>query len=487
MENPVKSSLIASPGGYVDGRWIRGGRQTFDVTNPATGDLLASLPAMGARQTNVAISAAARAMNRPAAPVEVRQEWLRGIVAALREHREDLARIITLEQGKPLEEARTEVDYGAGFFAYFAEHLSLLAPRPLEQEIRGCRWTVHHRPLGVAGLIVPWNFPLAMLAKKLAAALASGCAVVVKPAELTPLTSVALWRLLERLDLPRGQANLLTGPPAAIGRALCRSHDVRMLSFTGSTAVGQLLARQSSGTVKRLALELGGNAPFLVFDDAEVEAAADALIASKFRCVGQTCVSVNRVFAQHGIHDAFRDAVAERVRGLKMGDGMDPETRIGPLINREGFRKVSRHVRDALDRGARLVTGGVPSEPEQDWGFFFPPSVLEGVSPEMLAFREETFGPVVSIGRFADEAGAVTAANGTPYGLAAYVFTADAGRAERLAASLSFGHVAVNSGTGPIPEAPFGGYKQSGYGREGGAEGLLEYCEVQTVARRAGL
>lgn len=441
---------------------------------------------MGARETNAAIAAAVGACARPVPSLETRAQWLRAIVEMLRENREDLARIITLEQGKPLEESRAEVDYGAGFFAFFAEHLDVLKPRQLEQEIRGCRWMVHHRPLGVAGLIVPWNFPLAMLAKKLAAALATGCAVVVKPAELTPLTSVALWRLLERLDLPRGQANLVVGPPEGIGRALCRSEDVRMISFTGSTGVGKLLARQSSGTVKRLALELGGNAPFLVFEDADVEVAADALVMSKFRCAGQTCVSVNRVYAHRDVRAKFVDAVVARVCRLKVGNGLDPDTKIGPLINREGFRKVVRHAEDAIRGGARVLTGEVPKEPEtgREWGFFFPPMVLDGVRQEMLAFREETFGPLVSVGEFASEQEAIEAANGTPYGLAAYVFTRDAARAERLAAALSFGHVAVNSGTGPVPEAPFGGFKQSGYGREGGLEGLLEFCEVQSVAVR---
>jgi len=489
------SPLLSAPGGFIAGQWVRDTVRHFSVRNPATGERLARLPAMGAREAEAAVAAADEAMRRPVVPAEIRADWLMKIAGLLAEHREDLARIITLEQGKPLEEARVEVDYGAGFFRFFGERLqewgegtargNPLAPHRLpgtKGKIRGCTWTVHHRPAGVAALITPWNFPLAMLAKKMAAALGAGCALVAKPSELTPLTTVALWKLLEGIGLPRGQANLLLGAPEAIGGALCRDERVRLLSFTGSTAVGRLLYRQSAGTLKRLALELGGNAPFLVFEDADVEAAVDALMANKFRCAGQTCVCTNRVYLHRRIHAPFVEALAERVRALKVGNGMEPGVQIGPLINREGFRKVATHVADALRRGAKRVVGSAPKIPRGDWGFFFPPTVLTGVTPQKRAFREETFGPVISIFAFASETEALREANGTPYGLAAYTFTQDAGRAERVAAALRFGHVALNSGTGPTPEAPFGGFKQSGFGREGGLEGLLEFCESQTVA-----
>jgi succinate-semialdehyde dehydrogenase/glutarate-semialdehyde dehydrogenase len=341
---------------------------------------------------------------------------------------------------------------------------------------------VHHRPAGVVGLITPWNFPLAMLAKKLAAALGAGCASVVKPAELTPLSCVALWKLLEQIGLPKGIANLVVGAPKAIGETLCSSDQVRLISFTGSTAVGRLLYAQSAGSLKRLSLELGGNAPFIVFDDASIESTVEALVANKFRCAGQTCVCTNRVYLQRKIRAAFVEALVERVQRIKVGNGLEPGIDIGPLINRDSFRKVSRHVADAVRKGAKRVAGTTPKEPREDWGFFFPPTVLTGAKPEMLVFREETFGPLISIADFSSEEEVIKAANSTPYGLAAYVFTSDLERADRVAAALSFGHLAVNSGAGPVPEAPFGGFKQSGFGREGGIEGLIEFCEPQSVA-----
>jgi len=479
------SPLLDEPAGFIGGRWFRKARPSFEVRNPATGERLARLPAMGAKETEAAIAAAFKATQQPVPSLETRAGWLREIVRQLSAHREELARIITLEQGKPLAEARVEVDYGAGFFQFFAGHLDELAPRHLEAPIRGCHWSVHHRPAGVAALITPWNFPFAMLAKKLSAALGAGCSVVVKPADLTPLSSVALWRLLEKLELPEGLANLLVGSPETIGRVLCESAQVRVLSFTGSTAVGRLLFEQSAGSLKRLALELGGNAPFIVFEDADLEQAVEALMANKFRCAGQTCVCTNRVYLHRRIHARFVEALAERIRQLKVGNGMEPETTIGPLINRAGFQKVSRHVADALRRGAKRVIGTSPREPKTDWGFFFPPTLLTGATPRMRVFREETFGPVISVADFSTEKEVVAAANGTPYGLAAYLFTRDPERAHRVAAALLFGHVAINSGTGPTPEAPFGGFKQSGFGREGGLEGLMEYCEVQTVAQAA--
>ena len=440
------------------------------------------LPRMGAAETVRAIRAAQAALDGPLPSLRERAAWLRAVVRLLAKNREELARIITLEQGKPLAEARTEVDYSAGFFRTFADHIDILKPRVLPDLASGCRWTVHQRPSGVAALITPWNFPLAMLAKKLAAAFGAGCPAIVKPAEATPLSSIALWKLMEGAGLSEGRAALLFGDPKAIGGALCRSDAVRLLSFTGSTAVGRFLYAASARTLKRLALELGGNAPFIVFEDADIAAAVAALAANKFRCAGQTCVCANRIYVHRRIRARFVAALVAKVEALQVGNGLDEGTAIGPLINRAGFRKVAAHVADALRRGARRVTGAVPREPRHDWGFFFPPTVLTGATERMRVFREETFGPVIAIADFDSEPGVVAAANGTPFGLAAYIFTKDPKRAERVARALTFGHVAVNSGAGPTPEAPFGGRKQSGFGREGGGEGLLEFTEPQAVA-----
>jgi succinate-semialdehyde dehydrogenase/glutarate-semialdehyde dehydrogenase len=322
-----------------------------------------------------------------------------------------------------------------------------------------------------------------MMAKKLSAAIAGGCAVVAKPAELTPLSMIALWNLIaDEADHPPGRLNLVMGPPAPIGRVMCAHPAVRVISFTGSTEVGRMLMAQSAPQLKRLALELGGNAPFIVMDDADLSRAVDALMASKFRCAGQTCVCANRVYVQRGIAGRFIEAVAERVRKLRVGDGLDPQTDIGPLINRAGFEKAARHVHDALGRGARRIVGEDQSPPEQEWGCFYRPAVLVGLKADMLIAQEETFAPVVAIGEFDTEDEVIDLANATPYGLACYLFTADPGRGQRMLERLHFGHAGLNSGTGPAPEAPFGGMKQSGFGREGGLEGLMEFCETQTIA-----
>ncbi len=478
----IRSGLLEHVEGFVGGRWVgAAGGATFAVINPATGEHLADVPDLGERETRAAVEAGVRALQSPSS-VDERRTWLRGIHQVLMEQRQELARIITLEHGKPLKESVAEVEYAAGFFSFYADQLGHLAARVLPGRIRNCRWTVHHRPAGVVGLIVPWNFPLAMLAKKLAPAIAAGCSIVAKPAKLTPLASVAFWALADRLGIPRGVLNLVMGQAGPIGQVLCSHPDVRVISFTGSTEVGRTLIRDTALHIKRLAMELGGNAPFIVFDDADVEAAADAMVANKFRAGGQTCVCTNRVYVHRAIEARFTEGVAARARRLKVGNGLDPDTDIGPMVNREGFDKVAEHVRDALARGAKRIVGDDPARPAEDWGCFYPPTVLTGVKPEMMVCREETFGPLVAISTFEDEEEVLALANGTPFGLAAYVCTSDVKRIERVVGRLRFGHVGVNTGTGPTPEAPFGGMKQSGFGREGGIEGLLEFCEPQTVA-----
>lgn len=481
----LASNLLPSTFGFINGRWCPADQgKTFDVINPANGDLLAQVALMGGAETRRAIEAAREAL---AASVthDQRREWLRLITEALQAHREEVGRILSLEHGKPWKEAKAEVDYAAGFFRFCAEHIDLLESRVLSERAQGCEWTVHYRPAGVVGLIVPWNFPIGMIAKKLSAAIAAGCPSVIKPASKTPLTMVALFSLLEReVHLPPGWANLVPGSARQIADALLEHPDVAVVSFTGSTEVGRELIVKSAGQVKRLTLELGGNAPFIVFADADLDRAADDLMVNKFRGGGQTCVCANRVLVERPVADDFVNRMAERVKQLRIGEGMDPTTDIGPLIDGAGFEKVRGHVTDALAKGARLVVGQVPGPMEKEWGGFFPPTLLRGIDGSMACWREETFGPLVPVAEFESESDALRLANETEFGLAAYVCTSDAARAQRMIRGLNFQHVGWNTGTGPTPGAPFGGMKQSGYGREGGSEGLYEFAEVQTSPHR---
>jgi succinate-semialdehyde dehydrogenase/glutarate-semialdehyde dehydrogenase len=477
----IESKLLVNRAGHIAGKWVSaksGG--TIAVNDPATGEHLADVPDMGTDQTSEAVEAAAKAMASPTS-MQQRQHWLSEIARLLVENKKEMARIITREQGKPLKESEVEVEYSAGFFRFFSSHLNHLDPENLPERPRQMAWTIHRRPAGVAALITPWNFPLAMLGKKLAPALGAGCGLVVKPPAPTPLTSVALFHLMQQLDLPPGLVNLVIGRPKPIGQVLCSHPAVRIISFTGSTEVGKALIAQTAPYVKRLAMELGGNAPYIVMDDADLNVAADSLMANKFRCAGQTCVCANRVYVQRGIEKAFMAAVSDRVSKLRVGNGSDPQTDIGPLINRAAFDKVDRHVRDAIERGARKLVGGDTKRPASDWGAFYPPTVLANANAQMELSREETFGPVIAAETFDTEAEAVAKANGTPYGLASYLFTRDTNRAENMIRQLHFGHVGLNTGTGPTPEAPFGGMKESGFGREGGVDGLLEFTELQTV------
>ncbi len=490
------SPLLDRLGGYVDGAWILAtdtvskGKQrpTFRVTDPATGALLAELPELGAGETTAGVEAARRAMTTTP-PIARRRAWLEKIVSLLEANADELARIVTAENGKPLAEARGEVMYAAGFYAQAAADIEHLQPHVVDGQPRGSQgqhrghtWTVYHRPAGVAALITPWNFPLAMLAKKLAGAIAGGCAVVVKPAEITPLSCIAFFRLLEQVDLPKGFVNLVFGDVVPIGEVLCTHPAVRVLSFTGSTPVGRLLAAQCAPHLKRLSLELGGNAPFLVFEDADLDDAVERLLANKFRAAGQTCVCTNRVLVHTSVADAFATKLGARVSKLVAGPGTEKGVDLGPLIDGRGWDKVRAHLQDALDLGAKIVSGEVPeARPTEAEGWFFRPVVLRDVPAEARCMNEETFGPLVPIRTFETEAEALEIANGVEAGLAAYVFTKDPARGARVVAGLRYGHVGLNTATGPTPEAPFGGMGASGYGREGGVEGLMEYTEAQTV------
>ncbi len=462
----------------IGGRWTEADDgATLVVRNPASTAEIARVPACGAAETQNAIAAAEAALpawrERTAkARAQVLMQWLQLIL----QHTEDLAALITAEGGKPLAEARGEVAYGASFVEWFAEEGKRAYGETVPSPAADKRILVIKQPVGVCAAITPWNFPLAMITRKVAPALAAGCTVVVKPAEQTPLTALALARLAEQAGFPAGVFNVITGNPLAIGGALTASPVVKKLSFTGSTEVGRLLMAQSAPTLKKLSLELGGNAPFIVFDDADLDQAVAGAIAAKYRNSGQTCVCANRFLVQAGIYDAFAARLAEQVARLQVGDGSAPGTQQGPLIDADALAKVQAHVADALDKGARLLTGG---RPHPRGGNFFEPTVLANVTPAMRVAREETFGPVAPLFRFDTEAEAIQMANATEYGLAAYFYTRDVARAFRVGEALEYGMVGINTGLISNEVAPFGGIKQSGLGREGSRHGLDEYLELK--------
>lgn len=451
----------------------------FEVTNPATGEVLVEVANCGAEATQLAVDAAERALPAwRARPAKERAALLMRWFTLMNEHREDLASILTSEQGKPLTEALGEVTYGASFFEWFAEEARRAYGEVVPTHDRQKRLLAIRQPIGVCAAITPWNFPIAMITRKLGPALAAGCTVVVKPAGLTPLSALALAELGLRAGIPAGVINVVTAigsNSGAVGRVLCESPVVRHLSFTGSTEVGRLLMKQCAPTVKKLALELGGNAPFVVFDDADVESAVEGAIASKFRNAGQTCVCANRFYVQSGIYDRFVQRLAARVSNdLCVGDGFTAGVNQGPLIDAAALAKVEEHVADAVGKGALVLAGGRRVDER-----FFAPTVLSGVTQSMLCTQEETFGPVAPVVKFETEEEAITLANASEYGLASYLFTRDIGRIFRVGEALESGMVGINTGLISTAEVPFGGVKQSGLGREGGRQGLDEYLETK--------
>jgi succinate-semialdehyde dehydrogenase/glutarate-semialdehyde dehydrogenase len=460
--------------GWIAGQWCDADDGAcIEVVNPADGTAIGSVPRMGAAETRRAIDAAARALPEWRARTarergQILRRWFEGMLA----HQEDLARIMTVEQGKPLVESRGEIAYAAAFFEWFAEEGRRAYGEITPSHARDKRVLVIQQPVGVCAAITPWNFPAAMITRKVAAALAAGCTIVVKPSELTPYSALALGVLAEGAGLPPGVVSIVTGDARAIGGELTANPTVRKLSFTGSTATGKLLMAQCAGTVKRLSLELGGNAPFVVFDDADLDAAVAGAIASKYRNAGQTCVCANRLLVQRGIYDAFARRLAEAAAQLPVGDGLDAATRIGPLIDERAIAKVDRHVDDAVARGARVLTGA--RRPLRA-GTFYEPTVLADVDAGALAMHEETFGPVAPLLRFDDEEEALRLANDTPFGLAAYFYSRDVRRCWRVAEQLEYGMVGVNEGLISTEIAPFGGIKESGFGSEGSRHGLEEY------------
>ncbi|WP_374570662.1 NAD-dependent succinate-semialdehyde dehydrogenase [Phenylobacterium sp.] len=474
----LKRTDLLREAGYVGGRWVEAG-QTIVVVNPATGRPIGHVPDLDGAATERAVAAAAEAQGAWAArSAKARAQVLRHWFDLIMAHQEDLARLMTAEQGKPLAEARGEVAYAASFIEWFGEE----AKRAYGQVIPGHqadrRILALKQPVGVVSAITPWNFPAAMITRKVGPALAAGCTVVLKPSELTPFSALALAVLAEEAGVPPGVFNIVTGRAAPIGEVLTADPRIAKFTFTGSTPVGKMLAARCMETVKRVSLELGGNAPFLVFDDADLDAAVEGAIASKFRNTGQTCVCANRFYAQEGIAKAFAEKLAARAAQLRVGDGLAGETDQGPLIDDRALAKVERHVADAVAGGARVLTGG---EARPGPGDFYAPTVLAGVDPSALLAREETFGPVAGIVTFRTETEAVALANATRAGLASYVYTTDAKRAWRVPEQLQYGMVGLNTGLISTEVAPFGGVKESGLGREGSHFGLDEYLNLKAV------
>jgi succinate-semialdehyde dehydrogenase/glutarate-semialdehyde dehydrogenase len=478
MQNLNDNGLFRQQG-LIGGQWqgaLSGA--TIDVIDPATQSILGTVPDMGRDDTRAAIAAAAKAYATWRAKTNAERAMLleawHGLMIA---HLDDLARILTLEQGKPLEESKGEIRYGASFVKWFAEEARRIGGTTIPSPTPDRRIVVLKEPVGVCAIITPWNFPNAMITRKVAPALAAGCTVVIKPSDFTPYSALALAVLAERAGIPAGVINILTGLPSEIGAEIMANDAVRKISFTGSTRIGSLLMRGAADSVKRVSLELGGNAPFIVFDDADLELAVEGAIMSKFRNGGQTCVCANRILVQAGVYDAFADKLVARVERMKVGSGLEPGVAIGPMINEAAISKINRHVADALSKGARIAAQPVtlPKGPQ-----FTAPIVLTEATTDMVLAHEETFGPVAPLFRFETDEEAIAIANATPFGLAAYFYTKDLKRSWRVAEALEAGMVGLNTGMVSTEVAPFGGIKQSGLGREGAQIGIEEYLEMKT-------
>lgn len=462
---------------YIDGKWV--GAPSKAVDNPATGETIGFVPFLGAAETTLAVEAAERAFKTWSIKTAkeravILRKWYELIVA----NRDDLALILTTEQGKPLAESRGEIDISAAYVEFFAEEARRIYGETIPAPRVDARILAIKQPIGVAGAITPWNFPASMVTRKVAPALAAGCTVVLKPATETPFSAIALVLLAERAGLPAGVFNILTGKSSEIGKVLCEHPAVRVVGFTGSTEVGKILYQQAAVGVKKLGLELGGNAPFIVFDDADLDAAVEGAMISKFRNMGQTCVCANRLYAQDGIYDAFVEKLTTKVNAMKVGPGTESGVSHGPLINQASVAKVEEHIEDAIKLGAKLMSGGKRHELG---GNFFQPTVLANVPISALVTREETFGPIAPVYRFKDEADVVAQANASPYGLSSYFYARDLGRVWRVAEALEYGMVGVNTGLITTEVAPFGGVKESGLGREGSRHGIEEFVEIKYI------
>lgn len=482
LDAPIRDyadPALHAHGLWIGGRWLPG--DGIPVINPSTGRVLAEVPDAGIAEALTAVDAAeAAAAGWRATPARKRSEILRRMFARMTEEAEALAYLISLENGKALPDARGEVAYAAEFFRWYAEEATRIPGEFRRTPSGSHNILVDHEPIGISVLITPWNFPAAMATRKIGPALAAGCTVILKPASETPLTAYAMARLAEEAGVPPGVINVLTTTqPGPVTAAMLADPRVRKLSFTGSTGVGRTLLAEAAKTVVSCSMELGGNAPFLVFDDADLNAALDGAMIAKMRNAGEACTAANRFYVQHGIHDAFVAGLAARMGAMKVGPGTDPSTACGPMITRKAVQKIDRLVTDAVERGARVVTGGAPLEGD---GFYYPPTVLEMVPRDAMIAHEEIFGPVAAVYRFRAEEEAVTLANATEYGLAAYVYTTDLMRGLRVSRSIETGMVGLNRGLMSDPAAPFGGVKQSGLGREGGVTGIQEFMEAKYIA-----
>jgi len=474
----LKDQKLFRQQGYINGEWRDAdSKATVNVTNPADGSVIGTIPNMGAAETRRAIEAANAALPAWRAKLakeraNILRKWFELMIA----NTDDLALIMTTEQGKPLSEAKGEIAYAASFIEWFAEEAKRIYGDVIPQHQADKRLVVIKQPVGVCGLITPWNFPAAMITRKAAPALAAGCTVVIKPATQTPYSAFALAELAERAGIPKGVINIVSGSAKEIGGELTSNTTVRKISFTGSTEVGAVLMKQSAETIKKVSLELGGNAPFLVFDDADIDAAVEGAMISKYRNNGQTCVCANRILVQDGVYDKFAAKLAEKVRALKVGRGTEAGVNIGPLIDANAVAKVEEHIQDAVSKGAKVLVGG---KKHALGGLFFEPTVLTGVNTSMKVTKEETFGPVAPLFRFKTEEEGVAMANDTEFGLASYFYARDIGRIWRVGEGIESGMVGVNTGLISNEVAPFGGVKQSGIGREGSKYGIEEYLEIK--------
>src|SRR6476469_10016165 len=484
MAQIVRERTLLLDRGFIGGAWVEGDSgATFPVLNPATGEELAQVPRMGASETRRALEAAQGAY-RPwrATLAKERARILRRWADLMLDHRDDLALLLTTEQGRPLAESRLEIEYAASLLEWFGEEAKRVYGDTIPTYMKDRRVVVTKEPVGVTAGITPWNFPAAMITRKAAPAIAAGCTMVLKPAEQTPLSALAVAKLGVEAGLPAGVFNVVTGDAEdapAIGGEMTSNPIVRKLGFTGSTEVGKLLMEQCARQVKKVSLELGGNAPFVVFDDADLDEAAAGAVLCKYRNSGQTCISANRILVQDSVYDDFLGRLTQAVTALKVGAGTEPDVLVGPLIDGQALANVERHVADALDRGAELVTGGNRHERGHT---FFQPTVLSGVTASMAMTSEETFGPVAGVGRFSTEQEAIEVANATPYGLAAYFYSRDVGRIWRVSEALEYGIVGINTGFISTEVAPFGGMKESGIGREGSKYGIDDWLEIKYLA-----